>query len=211
MTSYTELAKTGVIVLVSMMILLTSFTPLALASLYSPDSYDLWNTIEEFEEVSTIRALLIKEDWVDESVSINELDYVLVLAQQLSREFFSTVPPALTLAVISVESGFRQDLIDFSDDSGLMQIIPQFHKDRISKYLYDENVDIFDPRVNVMTGVDYLAEMLEYCDGDISAALRCYNEGPKGRKRFEESGPSPYVEMVLERMDAINDILGRRR
>lgn len=176
-----------------------------------PDVYDLWNTCEEFEDVADLRALLLENDWVWSEVTIQDLDYILVLTQQLNKEFFPNVPVALVLAQISVESSFRSDLVGFNNDTGLMQVIPRWHEDRIAKYIYEENVDLTDPRLNVMVGMDYLDELLVKAEGDISLALMMYNQGPaSGRRSYARSGESFYAELVLERMYAINDILERR-
>lgn len=176
-----------------------------------PDVYDLWNACEEFEEISDLRALLLENDWIWSEVSIQDLDYILVLVQQLNAEFLPNVPVSIILAQISVESGFRSDLVGFNNDTGLMQVIPRWHGERIEKYIYDENVDLTDPRLNVMVGMDYLDELLVNAEGDISLALMMYNQGPaSGRRSYARSGESSYAEMVLERAYLINDILERR-
>lgn len=176
-----------------------------------PDVYDLWNTCEEFEEISDLRALLLENDWIWSEVSIQDLDYILVLVQQLNAEFFPNVPVSIILAQISVESSFRSDLVGFNNDTGLMQVIPRWHGERIEKYIYEENVDLTDPRLNVMVGMDYLDELLVNAEGDISLALMMYNQGPaSGRRSYARSGESSYSEMVLERAYLINDILERR-
>lgn len=176
-----------------------------------PDVYDLWNACEEFEEISDLRALLLENDWIWSEVSIQDLDYILVLVQQLNAEFFPNVPVSIILAQISVESGFHSDLVGFNNDTGLMQVIPRWHGERIEKYIYEENVDLTDPRLNVMVGMDYLDELLVNAEGDISLALMMYNQGPaSGRRSYARSGESSYAEMVLERAYLINDILERR-
>lgn len=176
-----------------------------------PDVYDQWNSLEEFEQVNDLRELLLEHDWVWSEVSIQDLDYILVLAQQLNEQFFPNVPVALVLAQISVESSFRSDLVGFNNDTGLMQVIPRWHKERIEKYIYEENVDLTDPRLNVMVGMDYLDELLVKAEGDISLTLMMYNQGPaSGRRSYARSGESSYAEMVLERAYAISNILERR-
>lgn len=177
---------------------------------YIPTVLEQWNTLEEFESTAQLVNLLTERDWVSKSVSIQELDYILVLAKQLSSEFFPTVPTELVLAVISVESSFRPDLLGFNDDSGLMQVIPKFHKERIRKYLIDESSDIFDPRVNLSTGMDYLEELLAETEGDIALTLMCYNEGPsRAKKRYFNGVVSGYAEEVIARMEVISDALNR--
>lgn len=198
---------TSLILAVTIAILLQ----LTFASYYRNDIYDQWNTIEEFEQVSSLRKFLLDKDWIDEGVRLDELDYILVLTQQCSSEFFPTVPTSLVLAVISIESGFRSNLLGFSNDTGLMQIIPGFHRERISRYIYNENVDLFDPRVNVMVGMDYLSELLENFHEDIYATLMAYNMGPDRARRYASNGwSSAYADAVMDRMNEISIFLEGR-
>lgn len=198
---------TTTILLLTIIILLQ----LAFASYYNNDIYDQWNTIEEFEHVSSLRKFLLDKDWINDNVRLDELDYILVLTQQCSSEFFTTVPTPLVLAVISIESGFRSTLLGFSNDTGLMQIIPGFHRERIAKYIYNENVDLFDPRVNVMVGMDYLSELLEKFHGDIYTTLMAYNMGPDRARRYASNGwSSAYADVVMDRMNEISIFLEGR-
>lgn len=191
--------------------LLLTLIPLALATGIEPDVYDQWNTIEEFEEVSSLRKLLINEDWIDENVPIEELDYILVLTRQCSQDFFPSVPTSLVLSIISVESSFNKDLTGFNNDIGLMQVIPAWHRERIEKYIYDEKVDLYDPRLNVMVGMDFLDELISWSKGDISLAVMAYNMGFKNAKRYKDLGKtSYYCDLVLDRMSIIQSYLEGR-
>lgn len=184
----------------------------ALCADHESTVYDCWNTLQEFEGTSNLRNALVEKEWMWDDTAIQDLDYILVLTQQLNREFFPNVPPALVLAVISVESGFEPDMIGYSNDTGLMQIIPKWHEDRIAKYIYDENVDLTDPRLNVMVGMDYLDELLIEAEGDVSLALMMYNEGPTNGKRDHiRLGDSMYARRVMERMEYIDDVLEGRK
>lgn len=203
----TNVLTTMSILLLTIIILLQ----LAFAGYYKNDVYDQWNTIEEFEQVSSLRKFLLDKDWINEMVRLDELDYILVLTQQCSSEFFPTIPTSLVLAVISVESGFRSSLLGFNNDTGLMQVIPGFHRERISRYIYNENVDLFDSRVNVMVGMDYLSELLEKFHGDIYTTLMAYNMGPDRARRYASNGwPSAYADVVMDRMNEISIFLEGR-
>lgn len=204
-------AITPLLLAATLYILAVLFGYAAVAGESDPDVYDQWTSLAEFEQTSDLRTLLLENDWVWSEVTVQDLDYILVLTQQLNEQFFPNVPVSLVLATISVESSYQKDLIGFSNDTGLMQIIPKWHEERISKYIYDENVDLTDPRLNIMVGMDYLDELIVKAEGDISLTLMMYNQGPtSGRRSYARSGESFYAEMVLERMYAINDILERR-
>lgn len=186
-------------------------SPFALATVQNTDVYELWNTIEEFEEVSSLRNLLLDKDWISNTVSMDRLDYILVLVQQCSNEFFPKVQTPLVLAIISVESNFREDLLGFNDDTGLMQVIPKYHKERIKRYLYDEKVDLYDPRLNIMVAMDYLEELLEEFDGDEYAVISAYNMGPDAAKKLLSNGySSSYTDEVIKRMNEFKIFFERR-
>lgn len=213
MTNMQTIVHNILLTLIYITLSATALAPIALARTYDADIYDLWTTIEEFEATSSLRKFLIEKDWINESVSVDELDYILVLTQQCSSEFFPTVPTSLVLSMISVESGFKSDLVGLNNDTGLMQVIPKYHKERIERYLYEENVNLFDPRLNVMVGMDYLEELLEWSRGDLELAIMAYNMGQlKARNLyFNENVSTSYAKQVVYRMDEIESFLERRR
>ena len=206
-----ELLKNVAIILVYVTLIVIAITPIALARSFESDIYDQWNTLSEFEDTYRLRNFLIEKDWIYDDISLKDIDYILVLTEQCSKEFFPNVPTSLVLAIISVESGFNKDLIGFNKDTGLMQIIEKWHKERIKKYMYDENVDLCDPRLNIMVGMDYLEELLEKGKGDVEFAVMAYNMGAE--RAWESYGKgrlSSYAKQVLYCMNEIEDILGRR-
>lgn len=208
MTNIQELIPNILATLVILFLSLVLILQIAFADYCRNDVYDQWNTIEEFEQVSSLRKFLLEKDWIDKSVRLDELDYILVLTQQCSSEFFPNVPTPLVLAVISIESGFHSTLLGFNNDTGLMQIIPGFHRERIANYIYNENVDLYDPRLNIMVGMDYLSELLERFHGDIYTTLIGYNMGPDRARRYASNGwSSAYADMVMDRMNEISIFL----
>lgn len=199
------------ITLIYTLLTLLALTPIALANTHEPDIYDLWNNVSEFEEVSSLRKFFLDKNWISDHVSIDELDYILVLTRQCSEEFFPAVPVSLVLAVISMESSFDKDLVGFSDDTGLMQIIPKYHRERIDKYRYNEKVDLYDPRLNIMVGMDYLDELLNWARGDLERTLMAYNMGPSVADRFaSRQMVSLYAREAIERMTDIENFFERR-
>lgn len=204
-----------VLMKVSFSILILFWTIVILCTIASAfsrrnDIYELWNTLDEFEEVSSLRKFLLDKNWVHDKVRLDDLDYILVLVRQCS-DFFPDVPTPLVLSMISVESNFNKDLVGFNNDTGLMQIIPKFHRERIEKYIYNENVDLFDPRLNVMVGMDYLDELLSWANGDLEMAIMAYNMGPDRAKDSGNDGyATVYCRTVLKRMDAIQIFLEGR-
>lgn len=90
------------------------------------------------------------------------------------------VDPALVLAVIEKESGYNPDASgDNGRSQGLMQIWRSAHEKRMKKL---GAVNLYDPRDNVLVGIDILAEKLEKYE-DAEKALIAYNAGDAGAKK----------------------------
>jgi hypothetical protein len=104
--------------------------------------------------------------------------------------------PALVLAVVSVESGFRPRAISPKGAQGLMQLMPGTAKDLGVK-------DALDPAANLDGGTRHLNALLRQYDGDLKRALAAYNAGAGAVKRHGGVPPyretRDYVQKVLER------------
>lgn len=109
--------------------------------------------------------------------------------------------PALLLAVIAAESGFRTKAVSPKGAQGLMQLMPATAR-RLGVS------DPFDPEQNVRGGARYLNELLRLFDNDLPLALAAYNAGESAVMRHGRSVPPfpetrQYVTRVLSRYDAI--------
>lgn len=90
------------------------------------------------------------------------------------------VDPALVLAIIEKESGYNPDAAgDNGRSQGLMQIWRSFHEKRMEKL---GAVNLYDPKDNVLVGIDILAEKLDKYE-DVEKALIAYNAGDAGAKK----------------------------
>ena len=90
------------------------------------------------------------------------------------------VDPALVLAIIEKESGYNPDASgDNGRSQGLMQIWRTFHEKRMEKL---GAVNLYDPKDNVLVGIDILAEKLDKYE-DLEKALIAYNAGDAGAKK----------------------------
>jgi len=88
------------------------------------------------------------------------------------------IDPAIVLAVIETESRYDVDAMgDAGKAYGLMQIHPRWHGERIERLMAN---DLLDPYQNVAVGIDYLAELIAYYDGNVEMALIGYNAGIVG-------------------------------
>lgn len=108
-----------------------------------------------------------------------------------SKKSGGKVPPSLIRAVIMSESGGNPNARSPAGAQGLMQLMPS-HGVR----------NPYDPRSNVLAGVNYLASMLQKFGGSKALALSAYNSGPGGSESSGriESFPETqkYVHQVLQ-------------
>lgn len=108
------------------------------------------------------------------------------------------VDPALVLAVIEKESAYNPDASgDNGKSQGLMQIWRSAHEKRMKKLGV---ANLYDPRDNVIVGIDILAEKLEKYE-DAEKALIAYNAGDAGaKKHYFSKGiySSSYSRAVIE-------------
>lgn len=94
-------------------------------------------------------------------------------AEQISVAVMSSaskysLPPALVLAIISIESRFQDHARGKNGATGLMQVVPAAHK-RLVK-----NLDLTEPADNIDAGSAILHGYLQSARGDVGAALKSY-------------------------------------
>ena len=129
--------------------------------------------------------------------------YDVPLTEELQDVIIDTasgrgVDPELVLAVIEKESGYNPDASgDNGRSQGLMQIWRSFHEKRMEKL---GAANLYDPKDNVLVGIDILAEKLDKYE-DVEKALIAYNAGDAGaKKHYFSKGiySSSYSRAVME-------------
>lgn len=143
------------------------------------------------------KAVETKVTLYDVPIDIELLDHI----SGLSADY--EIPVELVLAVIEKESSFNEEAVSAVGAKGLMQILPEYHQDRM-KRLGCKN--LFNPKQNVTVGVDFLAELIEKNGGNLNKALTAYNFGQNGaNKLFFSKGKesSSYSRSVLETAEKI--------
>lgn len=170
---------------------------------YSPSSSDLWNSLSDFKTYPDLYDYLSDHDWVNGSLEYSDFEYILLLTDQLCS-MYHNVNTSLILAQIAVESRF--DIFTTNKTArGLMQLIPVYHEGRMGHFVEEDHIltldDFYNPRLNVVTGIDYMSELLNTTDGDIAYSLMCYNEGPStARKHYKENGHTSYYAQEVMRL-----------
>lgn len=93
----------------------------------------------------------------------------------------SDLDPLLVLAVMGVESSFNPAARSRFGATGLMQVVPRFHRDRLAEH--GGEAALLDPRVNVRVGTQILKEYLRR-SGSLSAGLQRYAGWPDDEQRY---------------------------
>ena len=102
-------------------------------------------------------------------------------AEQISAAVMSaaskySLPPALLLAIISVESRFKEKARGANGATGLMQVVPAAHKQLV------RHIDLTEATANIEAGSAILHGYVQSAQGDVDAALKSYG----GSKAYAE-------------------------
>ncbi len=119
--------------------------------------------------------------------------------------------PLLLLAVIETESSYRKKVVSNVGAVGLMQVRPFVAKGLAHEMNANPKVaqSLYDPETNVRVGAYYLAKLLRRFDGDLTAALEAYNQGPTSVARSIRNGRklrAHYSRRVLKARDNIRRV-----
>ena len=91
-----------------------------------------------------------------------------IAAAVMSSSSKYSLPPALLLAIISIESRFKETAKGPNNATGLMQVVPSAHKTLV------RNIDLTDPEDNIEAGSAILHGYMKSAQGDVDAALKSY-------------------------------------
>ncbi|ANB74257.1 transglycosylase SLT domain-containing protein [Paraburkholderia phytofirmans] len=102
-----------------------------------------------------------------------------------------SLPPALLLAIISIESRFKEKAKGANGATGLMQVVPGSHRGLL------RNVkDLTEPTANIEVGSAILYGYMRSANGDMNAALKNYG------------GSQAYAKKVSLRIEDFADVAG---
>jgi soluble lytic murein transglycosylase len=121
-------------------------------------------------------------------------DQVLTVAQK------ENINPLFLFSVIRQESLFEGFVQSSAGARGLMQIVPATARGIVNDLGWPSNYsdeDLYIPSVNIPLGAHYLAEQLQFLDGDNYAALAAYNGGP-GNAQAWQSLAHGDLDLLLE-------------
>ena len=174
------------------------------------------NELEPEIEITVEVQTMIKESEPEIETTVEELavNIPILKSVPLSRELqewiytYATeqnVSPYLVYAVIWQESNFKKDATGDSGQShGLMQIRVQYHQERMNSLGV---TDLYDPKQNIMVGIDYLVELLTWREtSTLEWVLMAYNGGPDYADKLQASGKvSTYALEVLRKLHDLKE------
>jgi hypothetical protein len=132
-------------------------------------------------------------------VSRESLERFVSLAHAAGHK--TKIDPLLILAVMAVESNFNPIAESVMGAKGLMQIIPEFHQDKL-RSPQGGAVNVLDPEINIVAGAKVLREYATRTGDDLAAALRLYGGvGP--------DPANPYPSRVLSERERLEQIVRR--
>lgn len=111
-------------------------------------------------------------DWINKSVKGSNSQTIKTIVDiAFEQGIKHKIDPFLILAVIKKESAFKPIARNRSKASGLMQVIPYWHRDKI------RGRNIFSVPVNIEVGTLVLKDCLDRNYQNLNKALRCYSGG----------------------------------
>lgn len=115
---------------------------------------------------------------------------------------YDNVEPELVMSVVYHESRYNPNVVSTANCVGLMQISPFWHQSRA----YELGVEnLFDPKGNIIVGVDYLSELIKQYK-DVRLALMLYNmDHDKALELYNKGEISHYAKSVLERAELLKN------
>jgi hypothetical protein len=159
-----------------------------------------WLTLGELKaQAQETDAIDVETEFYEVPISIDLFNHI----QGLCADY--VIPVEVVLAMIEVESTYKADAVSKVGAVGLMQVIPEYHEDRMNRL---NCTDLFDPYQNVTVGMDFLSDLIDEYDGNLHKALTAYNYGQKGANdKFFGQGTyqSEYSLKVLETTEKIEE------
>lgn len=127
--------------------------------------------------------------------------FILVLYKLFPIRYYDTVvreaqgiDPLLVMALIKVESGFREDAVSPAGAVGLMQLMPSTFTWLKERFKLEG--DIHRAEDNIAFGLFYLSHLLNLYDGNLEKALAAYYVGPSRVEEFEREA-AVYVRKIM--------------
>jgi len=117
----------------------------------------------------------------------------------------------LVLAVMKVESNFKNEAISRKGARGLLQVKPSLakHIEKDTGIQIEEVTTLHEPEKNIKIGVSYLSKLIDMFE-NLTSALHAYNVGPTKAKRTASASATsstPFTKKVMNEYRQIVEVL----
>lgn len=121
---------------------------------------------------------------IQRTYKVSEYKATSIVREALKSADRHQVEPELILAVIAIESTFRERAVSRVGARGLMQVMPGVHREKL-KHIGGSRA-LFDPAKNIHTGSQILVDYLNDHSGNLRRALLNYNGSLGMRSSFAD-------------------------
>lgn len=122
----------------------------------------------------------------------------------VSANYWTRIPHAMILAVVEIESSYKNNAISSANCVGLMQLA-KFTAGAMARNVKMPKYNLNKTKDNIVLGTTYLAYLFEEF-GRWDYALQAYNMGPAGFRKSNYT-VGAYAKKVLTRYDTLQKAL----
>lgn len=123
-------------------------------------------------------------DYIQKKFQVAESKAAAIVKEAMQNGQTHGLQPELILAIIAIESTFRERAVSPVGARGLMQVMARYHPQKV-KAIGGADA-LFDPRKNIHTGSQILVDYLDLSQGDLRQALLRYNGSLGTRSRYAD-------------------------
>jgi soluble lytic murein transglycosylase-like protein len=132
--------------------------------------------------------------YIKERFKISESKAAMIVSEAFRNGLKQGLQPELILAVIAVESKFKEKAVSPAGARGLMQVLASAHSKKVKKI--GGLPALYDPRKNISLGTHILAQYKDVSNGNIRRTLLRYNGSlGKAKSRYPDKVMRVYKQM----------------
>ena len=135
--------------------------------------------------------------WLSKSTERNVCKWMPTVIKQARK---NKIDPVLLSALITVESGWRHNIVSSADACGLTQVIPKWTGGITRKYTCEQ---LKDPYTSITAGAKILKWWIDHHDGDIARGLCGYSSGFRCKGKKPLHAGMNYSKKVLSQKQKI--------
>ena len=136
----------------------------------------------------------ILTNFIQDTFNIPQSKANTIVAEAFRNGLKRDLQPELILAVIAVESTFREKAVSSVGARGLMQVMPSAHPKKVKSI--GGLRALYDPKKNISVGTHILAQYLDLSAGNLRRTLLRYNGSlSDSRSRYPEKVLRVYNQM----------------